>query len=1120
MAGILDLRLDFLFFLHGIALALLASSAWGLSHLENRRTWRWLALFAGAQAAFVWSRAVSHDIGTIPFWQGAQRLALILSFVSLTQFSRARFADLGRTPVPPWLNAVPIGLALLAAMIGGLHHLAWAFPAFGMISGALVFLAMQLRAGEVERNARQIRRCGWSVGFYAIASGFFSDETVFFQHLTAQKTPPLWWFLFILLLAFLAAAACWSVGIHYSIQHHASLGGDKSRPWSKKRTAQLAIFALIAGICWFACERTMRHKDATMRNEIILRANLIAASVPREQVEALSWSGADLAKRDYQELKERMLALVKADDDLRFVLLVGQREGKAYFLVDSEKPESTDYSPPGEYYGEATAAYLEGMSSHQSFVLGPIADHWGTWIIASVPLGQFGPEKCWVNAEVDIKASDWSESVKNARLPVILIMLVFSLLLLTFSYNQERIHESLAKLSASEQRNSSIVEGSPNCVQVIDPQWRCVAINQNGANLLNVTKADLVGRAFLDLWPAYEHKALRTALEQAFSGHAKMLEANYVRPDGESIIWRIVFTPVPNSNKIVDSVVAILIDISDFRFSEKALTAAKEAAEAANKAKSEFLAVMSHEIRTPLGGVIGMLNVLKKHPMSPEQQLYTDLAHENAENLLGLLDDILDAAKVEAGKLTIENIPFDPTLEFNRVLEPMRIRAEGKGLDLTWKIAPDMPAALRGDPTRLRQVIANLLSNALKFTEHGKIETTISTTPAAPGKVSLRITVKDTGIGIPREKLVRLFQRFEQADLSTTRRFGGTGLGLSIVKSLAELMHGEVSVESVQGTGSTFTYVAVLGEATPQDLGVSGSRSTQDISLLPKHKAKLHVLCAEDDSTNQVAAEFLVKQMGHTIEFVENGKMAVEWLSAQRATVVLMDNRMPIMDGFQATHLIRDTTSPVLDHNVYIIANTANAASGYRDRCLASGMNDYLTKPLREGELHAAFERAIEYYERGGGILPPMREEPHLHFAQAEVVPARTVTAPAPKGLSADELLAILDEAEATPLDPTANLPAEAVTRITEQYFKEAPSRFSEIRTALAQRNAEALGRAAHSLKSSSRYVKADALSELSAEMERLADNGKFDEIPSLFQQAEKQFQALQEHRNTLSKTD
>ena len=1110
MAGFLELRLDFVYFLHGIALALLASSAWGLSHLENRRTWSWLGLFAASQAGFAWLKAVTFDFGDSPMMFSVRAVLFVASFSCLVQFARRKLLGLWRGGLKRWIFLLPVGVTAAGVVQGGTQFLAWAFPAFGILGGVLGSVAFFARAKGIKEkaDARRLQYAGWAIGLYSLAMGLLAEQSVFFSDnervISAHSASIV--ALAELGCAGLAILTCWFVGFHYSLLHHAKLIGQQNRFWSRKRSIQLLIFIFVITAGWFSAERAVKHKDADMRSEILRRTHLIAAAVPPEHVTSLQWNEADLANIDYQELKARMLALVAANPDLRFVMLTGFKDGKAYFLVDSEKPESKDYSPPGQFYEEAPADYLQAIAQHAPFVLGPLVDRWGTWISASVPLGYFGTDKRWVMAEINIAANNWGHELRGARLPVLLIMMLISLLLLTFSYAQERIHETLAKLTHSEQRNSTLVEGSPNCVQMFDPLSRCVTVNQNGLNALDLNRDQVLGRPFVEMWPKHMQKTVRDSFEFTLTGHSTMFEAEYLRPDGETIIWRVALTPVLDERREVRNLVAIGVDISDLKLSEKALVAAKEAAEAATKAKSEFLAVMSHEIRTPLGGVIGMLNVLRKQPMTSEQQLYTDLAHENAENLLSILDDVLDAAKVEAGKLTIETIPFEPAIQFGRVLEPMRVRAEAKGLSLTWTLAPGLPEVLRGDPTRLRQVLANLLSNALKFTERGAIKTAISAEKSATGNIALRISVSDSGIGMSPEQLARLFNSFEQADVSTTRRFGGTGLGLSIVKSLAGLMDGTVTVESKPGVGTTFHFTATLTEGTIQDLGPTGSRAAQDATSLPKHRARLHILCAEDDATNQVAAEYLVKQMGHTIEFVENGKLAVDWLTSQRASVVLMDNRMPVMDGFQATHFIRDHASSVIDHAVYIIANTANASSGYRDRCLAAGMNDYLTKPLREAELHAAFDRAIMYYEKNGSVLPPMPHDARVHHVHAAMPPLIGVTAP--EGMSEADLLAIID-GDTKPVDPTSHLPPEAIERITIQYFLEAPVKLAEIRSSLAQPDAVTLARAAHSLKSTSRYVHADSLSELGAEMERLADAGNLSEIPALIDLADKEFLAL-----------
>lgn len=1119
MQELLEANLDYLLFLHGIVWATAASTAWDFYRVRKNRLWFCLAYGWAAQAAYVWLQILAVDHRDSPTFALVRQICLAASFVVLLESARQSAKE-----TFPWLRGwtllpLPVGILLAGTLTGQIDK--WVIYGLGLPAGIAAAANLWIRSRQtgIRRPRIKLRVVALALLACTLAQAIEICPEISIGRM-ADTSDPAGAVISLINLQLvriaLAGLLAVSLAIYFRSRWDEKLVEERDNLQRRTLTAcVLGLFGvLIAG--WVVLDIVGAKKDATMREDVLVRAKLVSAAVSREDVVQLQWNAQDLTNPAYTRLKSLMQSLVSANNDLRFVLLAGLRDGHCYFLADSEPPESKDYSPPGQLYDEAAPAYVAGMQSRIPFVLGPVTDRWGTWIIASVPLIGTGHDQ--VSAEIDITARDWQQQVRQARLPVVLFTALISALLFSFWQGQRRIQENLTRLVASEQRNSSLVEGSPNCVQMFGSDGRCVAINQNGLNALNRKGEEVIGRPFAALWPKHRQKAVQASLELSLKGNSTTFEADYLRPDGETIIWRVALTPVLDKRRRVRSLVAICVDISDLKLTEKALLAAKEAAEAATKAKSEFLAVMSHEIRTPLSGVISMLNVLQKHPMSPEQQLYTELAHENAENLLSLLDDVLDAAKVEAGKLTIETIPFEPAIQFGRVLEPMRLRAEAKGLSLSWTLTPELPEVLRGDPTRLRQVLSNLLSNALKFTLHGGIKTVISAEKTGEGLVNLRISVSDTGIGMSPEQLARLFSRFEQADISTTRRFGGTGLGLSIVKSLAGLMGGSIDAESTPDSGTTFTFTASLREGVLSDLGPIGSRAAQNATSLPRHRAQLHVLCAEDDATNQVAAEYLVKQMGHTIEFVENGKQAIDWLTHQRAAVVLMDNRMPVMDGFQATNCIRDATSAVLDHTVYIIANTANAASGYRDRCLAAGMNDYLTKPLRESELHAAFDRAITFYESQGGVLPPMREEAPAHLVHAALPPIAGVTAP--EGMTEADLLAIVENAgNEKPIDPTSHLPPEAIQRIAAKYFEEAPVRLAELRDALVHGDAITLARAAHSLKSTSRYVHADSLSELGAEMERLADASQLEEIESLLDLADKEFSNLTNSHPLVKKT-
>jgi PAS domain S-box-containing protein len=1111
MHELLEANLDYILFLHGVVLATLASTAWDFYRARKHRPWQWLSYGWTLQAAYVWLQILAVDNSDSPAFALGRQLCLAASFISLLESARQSAAE--RFQMLKWwlILPLPICVTLLCVLSG--HVEEWIMYGIGIPAGIAAATNLWIRSCQpgIRRPRPKLRVVALALLAYTLALALEVGPEISVGAMPDTPDPANCLITLINLQVLkigLAVVLSVCLGIYYRSRWDKEQ--VKERDSLQRRTLTACVLGLfvvmIAG--WIILDVVGSRKGATMRADVLVRASLVAASVNQNDVKLLQWDDTDLANPAYQRQKALMRALVRANADLRFVLLAGVAKDRCYFLADSEAPDSKDYSPPGQLYEEAAPDYLKGMQSRQPFVLGPVTDRWGTWIIASVPLVDADAPRGQASAEIDITAHDWNQNVRRARLPVVLITALISALLFSFWQGQRRIQESLTQLVAAEARSSTLVEGSPNCVQMFDPEGRCTAVNHNGLNALNRKQEEVIGRPFIELWPPHWQKTVRESLDLALRGNATIFEAEYLRPDSRTIIWRVSLSPVINEQRKVRNLVAICVDISDLKLSERALVAAKEAAEAATKAKSEFLAVMSHEIRTPLSGVIGMLNVLRKHPMSSEQQLYTDLAHENAENLLGILDEVLDAAKVEAGKLTLETIPFEPIVQFGRVLEPMRLRAEAKGLKLNCILAPDLPEVLRGDPTRLRQVIANLLSNALKFTEHGSVTARISVKKPAPRRVALCISVTDTGIGMSPDQITRLFGSFEQADVSTTRRFGGTGLGLSIVKSLAGLMGGAIKVESKPGVGTTFTFTASLDVGQPSELLPLGSRAAYDATSLPRHRAHLHILCAEDDATNQVAAEFLVKQMGHSIEFVENGRLAIEWLTRQRAAVVLMDNRMPVMDGFQATQCIRDPASPVIDHSVYIIAVTANASADYRARCINEGMNDYLTKPLRETELHAALDRAIVFCEQHGGILPPMHEDGGIKLVRAAMPPTTRVTAPV--GMSEAELLAIIEnDGVDKPADISSQLPPEALARISLQYFEDTPMRLAEMRASLAVADLATVARAAHSLKSTSRYVQSTSLSELGAEIERLADAGQLDEIPSLIDLADKEFTDL-----------
>ncbi|MEJ6981544.1 ATP-binding protein [Pedobacter sp. P351] len=518
---------------------------------------------------------------------------------------------------------------------------------------------------------------------------------------------------------------------------------------------------------------------------------------------------------------------------------------------------------------------------------------------------------------------------------------------------ERRVKERTKDLKESQGKFHQIFEMSPVGLMMCDiGSWQFLEVNQSFVDLTGYTKEEAEGKTEVELGLLYDDdkKKITSLLHQ--QGYLKNHESYFLTKSGERRDALMSVEIIAMGNRT--ATLSVLSDITKQKEVERALLHARRKAEESSIEKERFMANMSHEIRTPMNAIIGFTNLIDKTSLGTEQRQYLEFIKTSGENLLVLINDILDYSKIEAGMMHMETVPFKP-VELLHSLETMFLEnARAKKLQLLTQTDKNLPETVLGDPTRLTQILINLIGNAIKFTKEGRVETSIKLQSIKGDEAKIIFSVKDTGIGIPEDKQNEMFERFTQASAETTRNYGGTGLGLSIVKRLVELQEGEISIHSVPGEGTEFR--VILPYLISEDKASVKSPPTDGKFEIIKFEKRVKVLLAEDNTMNQILAKKVLTRFGCDVDIAENGGIALEMARSKRYDLVLMDIHMPVMDGYTTAKQMRKE----LRASLPIIAMTAHVMAGEREKCIGFGMTDYISKPFKVEQLYNLISQYLE----------------------------------------------------------------------------------------------------------------------------------------------------------------
>jgi len=693
----------------------------------------------------------------------------------------------------------------------------------------------------------------------------------------------------------------------------------------------------------------------------------IGAILPKYDLHSLEAKPEDIDKPEYRKIKNTLISVIKVNPKAKFAYIYTEKNGKIFFIADSEPENSEDYSPPGQAYTEAKSEDKQPFLDGKEIITDAMTDRWGTWVSVLIPIKDDTTGKTFAVFGMDFNAKSWNSllffTIFKSSLLIVLMLLSFFFMLKnkTKNISLNKILEERKKvdeaLNNSEIRMRSITDSAQDAILMMDPKGIVSYWNPAAERIFGYTKLEAIGQHLHSfIVPGHyleAHNSAFSVFQKTGQGSAigKTLDLEALRKDGTEFSVQLSLSTIQIKGEW--HAIGILRDITEQKKTEAALLKAKEESEMANKAKSIFLSNMSHEIRTPLNAIIGFSQLMNREKqLSDVQKEYNISIIRAGEHLLELINEILELSKIEAGRIQLNPTNINLHSFSDDIYMLFKERAQSKHLQLIFETAEDLPNYVVIDEGKLRQIFVNLIGNAIKFTDEGGIAVRIRADKIIEGTSNLIVEIQDSGPGISENELSRLFIHFEQTS-SGIKKGSGTGLGLALSRELAILMGGDISVSSEFGKGSTFTFWVEIIEGKIEEREKS---SLEKVICIDKGDEVYRILVVDDKRDNLQVAVSLLQLVGfETIEAI-NGEDAIEKFEEYKPNLILMDMRMPVMDGYEATRRIKSMEN---GQHTPIIALTASTFEEERGKIESLNMQGYIRKPFRESELFSTIGQVL-----------------------------------------------------------------------------------------------------------------------------------------------------------------